>query len=1209
MIARSGSTLLFVAAALAVMALAPAVFATDYYVNDSSTTNDNWCTAVGADANNGLTASTPKASVAAILSTYDLNAGDNVFIDTGTYTISSDITVGTADGGSGGSPVTFSASPYGVTFDRGLSGGTCWVLQANYVTLTTAASTKYSNVAQSWMVIKQGSIGVSLEGTGDAVKRCDIRASSAVVANLAVTSSAATLENCIIKGMAGVTAFGVQIEGPGSTIKNCTVYGAPCGILINNTVSTLKNTIIFVDGPGSTGIDDSSSLLGSATCDYNDLFAQNSAAIGNYGGDLCTSLLAWQGASGKDANSTSAGPWFGATGTTTDFHLKSRAGRYQPSLGLPPEAPGAWVIDYVTSACIDAGDPLDSYSLEPDYNGLCINMGAYGNSEQASKTWHGNEYFVNDSSTTNDNWCTAGGSDFNPGDRPSQPRATIQSIIDSPGLLPGDIVYIDTGTYTLTDDIIVPTGNDGTAEAPVTFMASPYGVVIDRNDIDTGTAWLIQADYVILSTASSTRLPSTAQKYMTIQNATMGVVLGGNHDTVSRCSVSASADVLLTGSGTTGATVENCALTNAAGVALGTGVAVNQTGSAVRNCSYYGSGTGIVLTIGGCSLSNNILWVDGPSSIGIRDNGTYLSTGASDYNNIYATGGAAVGYYNSTLRTNLSAWQTGTGKDADSLSADPLFANTSTADLHLKSLLGRYNPGTNLPPEVSGGWTADTTASPCIDTGDPGSAYSQEPSPNGSRINMGAYGNTEYASKSAVLTITTASLPGGQPGTAYSQTLTAAGGVAPFTWSIASGGLPTGLSLDASTGVISGTPSAAGMYLFTARAVDSNSPAGTATKAFNISIAPTGPTYQFVVSDAETSTTNTNYVTKATLTFTPPSQDDWIIFGFCEFKCPNVNYATFVQLFIDGAGEGQNTRKPVDPTDYLPFITVKVKNLTAGSHTIQLKYRAGNSAAAAYVRRGRICAVRKAALEFYNAAYDNAKPLSISSTDVAVLTWTPATTGNYLVISTGEINASTTVSTDLQTLYNGVLNDEGIMRAADNGDYTTFMSFNYCANAPAGVPITHKIAGRKMATDPINHYIRRARILALRLSNGRFNNTAAGSGLQQTTTATTWQQCLTTIWSYGVNGNWLFLNSARVNNSSTSYQTYVRVMLNDNPGTVDGSQVMRPKHTTDLLNFSSIDIQPLTTDRQVDMDYRTSNAAGTAMVKRLRFYGLPLDQP
>jgi len=457
------------------------------------------------------------------------------------------------------------------------------------------------------------------------------------------------------------------------------------------------------------------------------------------------------------------------------------------------------------------------------------------------------------------------------------------------------------------------------------------------------------------------------------------------------------------------------------------------------------------------------------------------------------------------------------------------------------------------------------------------------------------------------IVITPSHLPAGQVGVAYSRALAATGGLTPYVWSTLSGSLPPGLSLDAASGVISGTPGTTGTAAFTVQAADSQTPAHIGTKAPGIVVGIPGPTYHFSASDSETSTTSTTYVGKAGLAISPPAADDWIIFGFCEFRCPNPAYATFVQLFIDGVGEGQNTRKPVDPTDYLPFITVKVKNLSAGPHNIQLMYRAGNAAAAAYARRGRICVIRRSALEFWNVAYDTGRPLTSALQDIVTLTWTPATTGNYLVISTAELNATTTVSTDLQTLYNGVVNDEGIMRAADNGDFTTFMSFNYCASAPAGVPVVHKIAARKMAPDLTNHYIRRARILALRLSQGRFSTPAAGYATQQTTAQTTWQQCLTTTWTYGLSGSWLFLNSARLNNSSTSCQTEVRVQLNNT--TDSGDQLMRPKDVTDLLNYSSIDVRYLTTPRTVDMDYKTTNAAGTATVKRLRFYGLPLDTP
>src|ERR1700733_7777983 len=75
------------------------------------------------------------------------------------------------------------------------------------------------------------------------------------------------------------------------------------------------------------------------------------------------------------------------------------------------------------------------------------------------------------------------------------------------------------------------------------------------------------------------------------------------------------------------------------------------------------------------------------------------------------------------------------------------------------------------------------------------------------------------------LTITTLSLPNGQVGAAYSTTLAATGGTTPYTWSLTSGTLPSGLSLNASTGAIIGTPTAtANATSLTFKVTDSSTP-------------------------------------------------------------------------------------------------------------------------------------------------------------------------------------------------------------------------------------------------------------------------------------------------------------------------------------------------------------------------------------------------
>ena len=89
-----------------------------------------------------------------------------------------------------------------------------------------------------------------------------------------------------------------------------------------------------------------------------------------------------------------------------------------------------------------------------------------------------------------------------------------------------------------------------------------------------------------------------------------------------------------------------------------------------------------------------------------------------------------------------------------------------------------------------------------------------------------------------LLSITTTSLPSGNVGNAYSATLTAIGGVYPYTWSVTSGTLPDGLHLNASTGAITGTPTTVGTSNFTVQAADSETPPVTASAPLSIVINP-----------------------------------------------------------------------------------------------------------------------------------------------------------------------------------------------------------------------------------------------------------------------------------------------------------------------------------------------------------------------------------
>jgi len=90
------------------------------------------------------------------------------------------------------------------------------------------------------------------------------------------------------------------------------------------------------------------------------------------------------------------------------------------------------------------------------------------------------------------------------------------------------------------------------------------------------------------------------------------------------------------------------------------------------------------------------------------------------------------------------------------------------------------------------------------------------------------------------LSVSTTFLPNGAQFVAYSQSLAAVGGTAPYSWSLLSGTLPSGLTLSTG-GQISGTPTILGTSNFTMQVTDSSVPAQTATQALSITVVgPTG---------------------------------------------------------------------------------------------------------------------------------------------------------------------------------------------------------------------------------------------------------------------------------------------------------------------------------------------------------------------------------
>ena len=157
---------------------------------------------------------------------------------------------------------------------------------------------------------------------------------------------------------------GIYVDGQGygpdnpssAEIVNVTVVGNRCsqaananGIFVEQRSSVTVVDSIFWDNAGDFGTQSG----GSIDVSYS-LTGDTTPGTGNISGD----------------------PSFAGSG---DYHLRSEAGRFDP-------AAGEWVTDSETSIAIDAGRPSASADDEPTPNGGRVNLGAFGNTQQASKS-------------------------------------------------------------------------------------------------------------------------------------------------------------------------------------------------------------------------------------------------------------------------------------------------------------------------------------------------------------------------------------------------------------------------------------------------------------------------------------------------------------------------------------------------------------------------------------------------------------------------------------------------------------------------------------------------------------------------------------------------------------------------------------------------------------------------------------------------------
>jgi len=810
------------------------------YVNDTNTAQDAYCSGPGGPSNWMASAAQPLSALSRVFQAYDLEPGDRIWVDSGTYAMSANLEIGRTDSGAGPTnPVSLIGNPACpgtlTTADRGSTASSAFGIR-----LSDTESIAISN-----LVLRGANQGLRADG----VKRLtlgEVRLLNNSSNGLSLFgSSTVRVDRCVVSGNG---AFGIHSTNSQVDVVNSIVWsnGRSAFLLIGGTIQ-VTNSVMTASGDDGYVFEQpvAGSIIRS---DHNNFVRESVAAVSRLGATVRKSLATWQQATGNDLHSLTHDPGF-ADPASGDFFLKSEMGRYTAaSCAVVTDAVGQ------TSAMIDVGNPPDNVGTEPNPNGNRVNLGIHGGTDRASRsrtngwlialsfndggtirgtnslywavgggaaghlvyidfspdngvTWtnvatnlpaangflpiwdttvHGSTpqgawrvvsqtdtnildrtdpqspfvvnnglvaFYVNDASTAGDVYATGPGLASNSGLTQGEPVNSIQTLLDLYDLGEGSLVLVDTGTYPLNQNVVLDANISGTVSNRFIIQGSTNdaagGSVLNRGlgeaaftlsgaeNVEIRNFRMVNGRNGVIVDASTNCLIENISVEGVVQPGAQsyGVdIRNARFIDVNRCAVSAFAEAQLS-AGVKADASTDILIRN--GVFWSNFIAVEASGNSVINVSN--------VTISAFGNNRRAYNIARGSAI------------AGNYNNFHLTNGAMVAVGQQLVIPTEpapvyfdthSAWVAGAGHDRFSHAHAPGFANPAARDFHLSSVAGRVVPGSAL--------VTDLYSSVLIDAGDPAALFTNEPAPNGRRVDLGRYGNSADASRTATNPVFTA---------------------------------------------------------------------------------------------------------------------------------------------------------------------------------------------------------------------------------------------------------------------------------------------------------------------------------------------------------------------------------------------------------------------------------------------------------------------